>query len=382
MFAKQKIAFISTMPGAPWGGSEELWCEAASKALGKKHDVLLSVHQWPVLHPRIKSILIEGGKLHTRERYNPQATLIERVIKRIKYRYLKINPYEEILKFGPDIICISQAGSFDFCTDILLQNVVARINKPFALICHTSLIEGTVLNTSTRERARQLFNQAKFVAFVAQRTKALAEKAITGEIQNALILRNPVNLAVKERSFYPSQKCACLVSIGNLSIDSKGYDLLLEVLGGEKWQKRNWRLSVYGVGKDEEYLRDLISFYQLEEKVTLMGFTSDIKEVWRKNHLLVIPSRLESAPLVLVEAMLCGRAAVATDVGGISEWLEHGVTGFLAEAATIQHIDRAMESAWQNRQLWEQMGTKAFEKAMKMVDPYPGETLINLLLNE
>ena len=41
-----RIAFISTMDGLPWGGSEELWSQAATRLLADGHDVLASVIGW------------------------------------------------------------------------------------------------------------------------------------------------------------------------------------------------------------------------------------------------------------------------------------------------------------------------------------------------
>ena len=54
-------------------------------------------------------------------------------------------------------------------------------------------------------------------------------------------------------------------------------------------------------------------------------------------------------PLALVEAMLCGRTAVVTDVGGNAEWIEDGETGFVAEAATAKSFGAALkERGWPN----------------------------------
>ncbi len=54
-----------------------------------------------------------------------------------------------------------------------------------------------------------------------------------------------------------------------------------------------------------------------------------VPDIWAANHLLVMPSRFEELPLAMVEAMLCARPVVATDVAGHKEIIEEGVTGFL-----------------------------------------------------
>ena len=57
----------------------------------------------------------------------------------------------------------------------------------------------------------------------------------------------------------------------------------------------------------------------------------------------MLPSRFEGLPLALVEAMLCPRPAVVTNVAGNTEVIEDGETGFVAAAPTAGHLDEAME---------------------------------------
>lgn len=56
-----------------------------------------------------------------------------------------------------------------------------------------------------------------------------------------------------------------------------------------------------------------------------------------------MPSRFEGLPLAMVEAMLCARPVVATDVAGHAEIIEDGVTGFLADAPTAGSMAAALE---------------------------------------
>ena len=71
--------------------------------------------------------------------------------------------------------------------------------------------------------------------------------------------------------------------------------------------------------------------------------------IWKENHILVLPSRYEGLPLVLVEAMWCGRPAVVTDVGGNAELCRDRQTGFVAQSATLASVAEAMERAWEAR---------------------------------
>src|SRR5207245_589821 len=91
------------------------------------------------------------------------------------------------------------------------------------------------------------------------------------------------------------------------------------------------------------------------------------------------PSYAEGTPLALVEAMLCARPAVVTDVGGNAEWVEEGATGFLAAAPTARSIGDALERAWGARERWPALGHAARTAALARHDPAPGRTVLALL---
>jgi glycosyltransferase involved in cell wall biosynthesis len=96
--------------------------------------------------------------------------------------------------------------------------------------------------------------------------------------------------------------------------------------------------------------------------------------------LILLPSLNEGTPLALVEAMLCGRPSVVTDVGDNADWVREGVDGFIAGGANINAVDESLERAWSKRSEWASMGISAHNRAMSMIDPEPGRTLLNLIL--
>jgi glycosyltransferase involved in cell wall biosynthesis len=167
--------------------------------------------------------------------------------------------------------------------------------------------------------------------------------------------------------------------VGALDVGRKGQDLALEALSARPWRNRDWQLSIFGAGENRKYLEDLIRFYGLAGRVELAGEVLDVRSIWRAHHALLVPSRIESAPLVVVEAMLCGRPVIANDVGGIREWVRDGRDGFLSPAATAESFGAALERAWERRHEWPQMGAHAHESALSMYDPAPAETLLEII---
>src|SRR5207302_353678 len=98
----------------------------------------------------------------------------------------------------------------------------------------------------------------------------------------------------------------------------------------------------FGAGHNGEALRGLATRLALK-KVDFPGFVSDVESIWKTHHALVLPSRTEGLPLALIEAMMCGRFGIVTNAGGSAEVVEEGRTGFIANAATADGFDHAME---------------------------------------
>jgi glycosyltransferase involved in cell wall biosynthesis len=68
--------------------------------------------------------------------------------------------------------------------------------------------------------------------------------------------------------------------------------------------------------------------------------------------------------------MLCGRPVVATNVAG-AEVVEDGVTGFLAEAATVGSMGTALERFWARKDEAEAIGAVAAKRIRQLVPPDP-----------
>jgi glycosyltransferase involved in cell wall biosynthesis len=141
------------------------------------------------------------------------------------------------------------------------------------------------------------------------------------------------------------------------------------------------KVSLFGSGPCEKNLRKLVGLLELTN-VEFLGQVEDIERVWQDHHGLVLPSRLEGLPISLVEAMLCSRMGIVTDVAGNTEIMEDGVTGFVAAAPTVVLLDQALERAWERRLEWRQMGLAARKMVLANVPPDPvkvfADTLVRL----
>jgi polysaccharide biosynthesis protein PelF len=85
------------------------------------------------------------------------------------------------------------------------------------------------------------------------------------------------------------------------------------------------RFDIYGSASDEEYYRECVervAALGVGSTVTFQGPTTDPAAVYQQADIVALPSVSEAFPYAVIEAMLCGAAIVATDVGGVSEALQ------------------------------------------------------------
>jgi glycosyltransferase involved in cell wall biosynthesis len=79
--------------------------------------------------------------------------------------------------------------------------------------------------------------------------------------------------------------------------------------------------------------------------ISWLAHVADVRDVWRRAHVAVLPSRHEGLPLALLEAAACGRALIASDIAGCRELAEPGVNALVvppddpgALAAAIERL--------------------------------------------
>jgi len=373
-----RIAFISTMSGLPWGGSEELWAAAAEHARATGHEVLACVNRWPEVPRALEHLVDQGVQLvRVPRRKNKGFALAVAGFTKPRTRALD--------RFRPDIVCISQGSSYEAALQRRFHDIIGWLRHtgtPYVVVCHSSS-EASPFNTRTRNQARAFLAGARQVAFVAERNRLSCIRHLAVDLPDSMVLRNPVNMSSIDALPWPSrpaEDCPLVACVGRHEVAHKGQDVLLDALASEPWRSRNFRLSLVGTGPDEQYLKDLAARGVPDGRVTFPGYAAAIRALWAEHHILILPSREEGAPLVLVEAMLCARPAIVTDIGGNAEWISEGSTGFIAAAPTVREIASALERAWQSRARWRQMGQDARAAALRLYDPRPGKTLVDLLI--
>ncbi len=363
-----KIAFITTMAGSPWGGSEELWHQTAMRLLGLGHEVAVSVYEWPHRPKQVDELIAAGASVGFRARKLP---LVQRNVEKLRKRFspepLDHASMEWLRKERPDLAVISQGGPWD---SIAWSKACRDLEIPFCPIVHAHnehwwpLDDELVSGRPALLAARRLF-------FVSKSNKNLMELQCGTRFGHAEVVVNPWKVDASEPVAWPDDSNILdLACVGRIDPRSKGQDLLAQVLAMPKWRERPIRVNLYGDGPCEGSVKALAEMFGLKN-LRFRGQVSDVRGIWAENHALVLPSRFEGLPLVIVEAIFCARMVITTRVAGNAEYLSDNETGFIAEAPTVALLDEAMERAWSRRSEWQAMGARAREHALDAIPADP-----------
>ncbi|MEU9470921.1 glycosyltransferase family 4 protein [Streptomyces avermitilis] len=159
-----------------------------------------------------------------------------------------------------------------------------------------------------------------------------------------------------------------VVAAGRLA-PVKRYDLLIKAFERVRAQRPDWRLRIYGGGKQKDMLRALIDELGLYNHVYLMGPANPIEPEWAKGSIAAVTSSLESFGMTIVEAMRCGLPVVSTDCPhGPGEIIDNGVDGRLVEVGNVEAIAEGLLELINNDGLRQRMSAAALKDSERF-DP-------------
>jgi colanic acid/amylovoran biosynthesis glycosyltransferase len=135
-----------------------------------------------------------------------------------------------------------------------------------------------------------------------------------------------------------------ILCVGRL-VPEKGQSLLVSALALLAERGVNAELELVGDGPNREKLGRLAAELGLEDRVRFAGAVGQdtIAEHYESATLFCLPSFCEGIPVVLMEAMTCRRAVVATAVSGVRELVRDGDTGVLVSAGREDELADALQ---------------------------------------
>ncbi len=351
------IRIISALSAAPWGAAETLWAETAHRLLARGFRVAASVRHWPARPEPVARLAGLGVEIEERPDDGPGAL---------------------VAAAGFDLTVLQQPDMFAAAP---WMTACRQTGQAYTTLTHYgALHEWPPGQTGLALRAG--FTGARANYFVSNASIALAARqSALRAVPNAILVRAPFKVPHAGQRPWPASDAPLrLACIGRLDLEDKGQDTLVHVLARPHWRARDVTLSLIGDGPHRTLLQTMINELALERTVRLCGPVHDIHSVWGGHHALVLASRAEGLPAVIVEAMLCGRPCVVSDVAGNGELHIDGKTGFIARTPGDDDIDAALERLWKARTQLAAMGSAAAAAARAAVPPDPASVFADMLL--
>jgi len=128
------------------------------------------------------------------------------------------------------------------------------------------------------------------------------------------------------------------------------------------------RLILVGDGPEAPVARELADELGVLDRVTFVGVVDRVAPLLAAADLLLLTSSTESFGLVALEAMASAVPVIASDVGGIPEVVENGVTGFLAPMGDVGRMAQHAIELLQDRDMHRRFCSAARRRAVEHFD--------------
>jgi len=374
------IHFVSGFSRSPWGGCEELWSRAALALQQRGVRVSASVKYWPPSqrHPRLAALSLSGATLHFWGRRNSAKALLARAANKVA-KSVRIPPLLPLINYGipvADLVVFSSGGN-EF--PVAPVRLCRRRSQRYALIIQ-AVSESTWPRDSDLPAFDYPYEEAVAAFFVSNANRESTALQLGYDSERFRVVSNPFNVDAAVPFTWPEERPIHeWAFVGRLEPGHKGVDLLLRAFARDRWKGRNVRLNLYGSGFSEQSVQRMARMLQLDHRAVFHGQVGDIEKIWQTNELLLLPSRHEGLPLAVIEAMLCGRPCLVTNVSGNPEHLEDGVTGFLVRGPTVDEVDATLEKAWENKERLREMGECAYGAIRRRIPDDPAGRFADLL---
>jgi teichuronic acid biosynthesis glycosyltransferase TuaC len=257
-------------------------------------------------------------------------------------------PFRRVTReFRPDIVVGYFAYPYGYAAVVLAKSLGVPV---------ITAVLGSDVNFLGRKglRRRMIKHCLKNSDKVFSVSEALKERVVAMGVpgDRVIVIPNGVDVELygrcsrsvaRERLDLPSS-ARIVLCVANL-VYVKGVDLVIQAFG-ELEDEANI-LVLVGKGEEQRRLEKMVCDLGLAERIRFVGARPpDEVPLWMTAaDLVVLGSRAEGHPNVILEAMASGRPVVATRVGGVSEAIRSGEVGLISEAGNVTSLAEAMRTA-------------------------------------
>ena len=357
MEKKLNIFFSNSISAHKWGGGEKWMITAACGLKNRGHGVTVSGKANSVFLNNAVEAGLDIIPLNIYADYSPfKIWYTKRILKRKKVDVIMLN-------LNKDIRVAGIAARMANIPVIVARNGIQLFSDKWKHKKTIGLVDGIITNS---ESIRRAYNDFLWM-----------DKDKTTVIYNGLKMNGAIDPAEVQTIWNIPKDHLIFVAAGRLT-RQKGFDLLIEATRRMNRTLRPFTLLIAGMGKNRKSLEKQIAASQLNGHVKLIGFQNNLSAILKAADYIIMPSRQEGMPNVVMESMALGKPVLAANVNGVPELMDHRKTGFIFNPMKVSAICEAMTFAM-NHHGSEEIANWGVAAKKHVADNFTLDTMIDRL---
>lgn len=173
----------------------------------------------------------------------------------------------------------------------------------------------------------------------------------------SIIIPNYYNSKFENNNRKCNDRVKKIISVGRLE-EQKNFKLLIDAI--DKIDDKNVKLDIVGKGSLKDELNQYIVSKKLENRITIIDWSKNVKELLDNADLFVMSSKYEGMPNALMEAMVSGIPCISTDCDfGPSDLIIHNQNGLLSKDNDLNDLIKNINYAINNYDKMTEMSRNA-----------------------
>ena len=245
------------------------------------------------------------------------------------------------------------------------KNVVIRSHTPFGLLkqyFNKTELKG-VDTWFAFEREKKCFNWAGSITTPSKDLKKRICDMYSIDYDKVQVIPNLLDTNHFSPKDMEDNQDFTILHVGRFE-RGKGVETLIKSFISLSKKFNNLKLINVGTPRGPSFNKcmDLLKKNNLDQKVIFTGFVDylDLPEFYAKSDIVVVPSEIyESFSYTVAQGMACGKAVIASEIGGIPETTNYGNAGLLFEPGNVDQLTGKIEMLYANTDIREEFGRKA-----------------------
>jgi len=217
---------------------------------------------------------------------------------------------------------------------------------------------------------KKVFNRLQHLILINDYVR----EEIKGQFKNTThLVENPISERFFRMHDTSSEENRIVFSMGVIGTRKNQFGLVKAVGKLNKGLVSNFSLMLAGNVQDKHYYQRILHFIKDKkmENVRILGRISSesLDDMYSKMSMFCLLSNQETAPMVISEAMACGKPVIASNVCGIPHMINDRNSGYVVEANNISDVANKITELLEDEKKRKEMGRNAREEAMKRWHP-------------